>query len=141
MGARGREFLRAAGLEPAQALRPNGFSYHFDFRRRIARSWSGLSLHRSVAALGAPRLVSTPSHRWAWLGITSEGFPEFGRFYSSGFPQGTQLSIKSGMSTIPSRSQAFLIAWEKLWKKSNLLPAGHFYFLLLDGFLAGRRRN
>ena len=26
--------VRAAGLEPAQALRPNGFSYHFGFRRR-----------------------------------------------------------------------------------------------------------
>ena len=25
--------VRAAGLEPAQALQPNGFSYHFGFRR------------------------------------------------------------------------------------------------------------
>lgn len=41
---------------------PNGFSYHFDFRRRArARSWSGLSLHRSSRAVGATRLVSTPS--------------------------------------------------------------------------------
>ena len=26
--------VRAAGLEPAQAFRPYGFSYHFGFRRR-----------------------------------------------------------------------------------------------------------
>jgi hypothetical protein len=26
----------------------------------------------------------------AWLGITSEGFPEFEQFYSPGFPEGTQ---------------------------------------------------
>ena len=26
--------VRAVGLEPTQALRPNGFSYHFGFRRR-----------------------------------------------------------------------------------------------------------
>ena len=25
--------VRVAGLEPARALQPNGFSYHFDFRR------------------------------------------------------------------------------------------------------------
>jgi hypothetical protein len=79
--------VRAAGLEPAQALRPNGFSYHFDFRRHPSgRSWSGLSLHHGVAALGAARLVSTPSRIRAWLGIASEGFPEFEQFYSLGFP-------------------------------------------------------
>lgn len=27
----------------------------------------------------------------AWLGITSEGFPEFGQFYFSGFPVSTQV--------------------------------------------------
>jgi hypothetical protein len=26
--------VRAAGIEPAQALRPYGFSYHFGFHRR-----------------------------------------------------------------------------------------------------------
>ncbi len=26
--------VRAAGVEPARALRPYGFSYHFGFRRR-----------------------------------------------------------------------------------------------------------
>lgn len=28
--------VRAVGLEPTQALRPNGFSYRFGFRRRPA---------------------------------------------------------------------------------------------------------
>ncbi len=29
----GREVVRAAGIEPAQAFRPYGFSYHYGFRR------------------------------------------------------------------------------------------------------------
>jgi hypothetical protein len=33
------------------------------------RLWSGLSLHLSECALGAARLVSTPSRCRAWLGI------------------------------------------------------------------------
>lgn len=56
-----------------------GFSYHFDFRRRPAcagRSWSGARLHHSLAAVGARRLLSTPSQEpfgsWAWLGISSD---------------------------------------------------------------------
>ena len=87
--------VRAVGLEPTQALRPNGFSYHFGFRRRPdGRSWSGLSLHRGVAALGAARLVSTPSRFRAWLGIAIEGFPDFEQFYVFGFPKRTQNSIQ-----------------------------------------------
>ena len=40
-----------------------GFSYHFDFRRQRKRcSWSGARLHHSLAAVGARRLLSTPSH-------------------------------------------------------------------------------
>ena len=35
----------------------------------LASLQSGLSLHRSKFALGGCRQVSTPSHRWAWLGI------------------------------------------------------------------------
>lgn len=51
-------------------LRPQD-SYHFDFRRRCKRSWSGLSLHRGPErSLGAARPVSTPSQRLrAWLGV------------------------------------------------------------------------
>jgi hypothetical protein len=29
--------VRAAGIEPAQAVKPYGFSYHFGFRRRASR--------------------------------------------------------------------------------------------------------
>jgi hypothetical protein len=61
-----------------------------------------------VRALGAARLVSTPSRqpfgRSAWLGIASEGFPEFEQFYSSGFPVGTQFSSLSPLRLpIPPR--------------------------------------
>jgi len=40
----------------------------------------------------------------AWLGIASEGFPEFGQFYSPRFHGGTQ-SLKSDASTISPRPQ------------------------------------
>ena len=63
--------VRAAGIEPAQVLRPYGFSYHLDFRRRQPRSWSGLYLHLDLPALGAAHLVSTPSRFRAWLGIAT----------------------------------------------------------------------
>jgi hypothetical protein len=85
--------VRAVGLEPTQALRPNGFSYPFGFRRRPGWAfvvWTIPSPWRS--ALGAARLVSTPSRFRAWLGITSEGFPEFGQFYSCDFSRGTQIT-------------------------------------------------
>jgi hypothetical protein len=66
------------------------------------RLWSGLSLHRGVSALGAARLVSTPSPFGAWFGIANEGFPEFGQFYIGDFPPCTQL-LKSVASTISPR--------------------------------------
>ena len=73
--------VRAVGLEPTQALRLNGFSYHFGFRRRPIWAFvSGPSHHHGVAALGAARPVSTHSRLGAWLGITSEGFPDLGSF-------------------------------------------------------------
>jgi hypothetical protein len=53
------------------SLTRSRFSCRFGFRRRPSlkdrRSWSGLSLRHSVAALGAPRLVSTPSRALARL--------------------------------------------------------------------------
>jgi hypothetical protein len=84
---------------------PNGFSYHLRLSpppMNIRRLWSGLSLHPSEVALGAARLVSTPSPVGAWLGIASKGFPDFGQFYVAGFPARTQ-SLKSVASTIPPR--------------------------------------
>ncbi len=60
----------------------------------------------SLRFLGSARLVSTPSQKisvkkisWAWLGISTlkikrgKAFTEFGRFYSKGFPEGTQVRL------------------------------------------------
>ncbi len=73
------------GSRTLTGLRPTDFRTSYGLRRLVGRfravtsSWSGLYLHRSVRALGAARLVSTPSRRpsgrSAWLGIASEGFP------------------------------------------------------------------
>ena len=82
---------------PTDFLTPSAFA-----AAQHGRSWSGLSLHRGVAALGAARLVSTPSRLRAWLGITSKGFPEFEQFYIGDFSPCTQM-LKSGASTIPPR--------------------------------------
>lgn len=59
-----------------------GFSYHFGFcRQRMRCSWSGARLHHSLAALGARRLLSTPSQALdlglarRWLGCWNiQGF-------------------------------------------------------------------
>ena len=67
-GARGRSrtdtLLRAADFLPTSA-----------FAALIARSgsWSGARLHHSPVAVGARRLLSTPSHAFAraWLGVSS----------------------------------------------------------------------
>ena len=64
--------VRAAGVEPAQAFRPYGFSYHYGFRRRRP-GVCGLDYTFTVAsAVGAARLVSTPSPIGAWLGIAMQ---------------------------------------------------------------------
>ncbi len=55
-------------------------------------SWSGSCLHHSLTlALGAARLISTPSSNDdAWLGVTiARGFTEFEQFYSKRFRLGT----------------------------------------------------
>jgi len=86
--------VRAAGVEPAQALRPNGFSYQLRLsplrrRKKLLRRICGLDYPFTLAsALGAARLVSTPSPRW---GLARDchfrGFPDFEQFYIQGFPQ------------------------------------------------------
>ena len=42
--------VRAAGLEPAQASRPYGFSYHFGFHRRPVWNVCGLDYPFTVAS-------------------------------------------------------------------------------------------
>ena len=59
----------SAGIEPA-SFWSGRFSYHYSFRYRF-RLWSGLYLYHSISTLGTRRLVSTPSHYCAWLGISS----------------------------------------------------------------------
>jgi len=57
------------GNRTPTAYRPTDFHTHHGFRRRQRRLESGLSLHLGPKALGAARLVSTPSPQGAWLGI------------------------------------------------------------------------
>src|SRR5258708_6485590 len=95
--------VRAAGLEPARAFQPNGFSYHFGFRRRRLAFvvWTIPSPWRRRVRCCPSSLYTFPKIR-AWLGIASKGFPEFEQFYASNFLLGTQW-LKSGASTIPPR--------------------------------------
>ena len=90
--------VRQPGFEPGTY----GLAYHFGFPRLAWLQVCGLDypfiIFSELLNLDANRLVSTPSHHfwWAWLGIAillfcSEGFPEFGWFYSWGFPQGTPI--------------------------------------------------
>ena len=54
------------------AFKGGGFSSHFDFHRPAGRSragsWAGARLHHSLGAVGARRLLSTPSPHHAGLG-------------------------------------------------------------------------
>ena len=95
--------MRTAGLEPAWAYAREIFIPTTTFVAANWRLWSGLSLHRSVLALGAARLVSTPSH---CLGLARdchrhdpEGFPEFEQFYFRCFQRSTQ--FQSSLLCIP----------------------------------------
>ena len=74
--------VRAEGLEPSRALRPNGFLTRHGFRRPCAFAgfvvWTIPSPCPVWPGVGAARLVSTPSGRCsgrAWLGIASYRFP------------------------------------------------------------------
>ena len=85
-------------------LTPNGFSYPLrlsppDPARRSRRRGlgSGLSLHPGPAALGAARLVSTPSRFRAWLGIAiSQVSPNLGSSASSV----SRRALKFGLSPL-----------------------------------------
>jgi hypothetical protein len=99
---RARNVVRAEGVEPSRGYPQRIFVPATAFAAAKWRLWSGLSLHRSGLALGAARLVSTPSRFRAWLGIAIAGFPDFEQFCTVGFPAGTQ-SFKSVASTVPPR--------------------------------------
>jgi hypothetical protein len=102
--------VRAAGIEPAQAYRPYGFSYHDGFRRLASRlraelrSWPGLYLHRgvrqkSVRGRCCPSSLYTCPPYLRPEGLARDchvkGSPDFEQFYISGFPESTQFSFKS----------------------------------------------
>ena len=107
--------MRAAGIEPAQALRPYGFSYQLRLSPpRLAPSrWSEFVVWtipspcvRPVEGVGRrccpsslytfpPKLPSADLARDCHL----RGFPDFEQFYPVGFPTGTQFPLKSVAST------------------------------------------
>jgi hypothetical protein len=105
-----RTVVRAEGLEPSRALRPNGFSYRprlsppqhpVDRLRQVCGLDYPFATPRNLRGSGAARLVSTPSRPEmcspAGLGSGSpfSGFPEFEQFCTAGFPPGTQVQLKS----------------------------------------------
>ena len=61
-------------------------------------SWAGARLHHSLAAVGARRLLSTPSQAaaWAWLGVgsgarASRAFADFDGLHFGRFPPKAQI--------------------------------------------------
>src|SRR5882724_5703552 len=106
----GRSVVRAAGLEPAQFFRTEGFSYQLRLSppRHVhyapARLWSGLYLHhwciRAFRCCPSSLYTFAPTVRSGRLARDChvKGFPEFEQFYCLGFPKSTQTS-KSLAST------------------------------------------
>lgn len=90
--------VRAGGLEPPLPCGKRIFLPTATFVAPSRGLWPGLSLHLSISALGAARLVSTPS-RSRRPGLARDchfkGFPEFERFYATGFPDGHPISPSS----------------------------------------------
>ncbi len=111
-GGDASSMVRAGGLEPprarnaqrifipttafaADAVAPSGAR---------AGLWSGLSLHLGVAALGAARLVSTPSRCRAWLGIAiSQVPPNLGSSASAVSRASTQAGLSPLRLPVPPR--------------------------------------
>ena len=100
--------VRAAGIEPA---RPFGLRIFIPLRLSPPSQRGdvcGLDYPFTVAfAVGAARLVSTPSRFRAWLGIAIAGFPEFEQFCTSSFQEGTQVSLSPLRLPISPRPHTF----------------------------------
>ncbi len=89
-----------AGIEPAR-LSARDFLPTSTFAAALlnaGRSWSGARLHHSLAAVGARRLLSTPSQAIAraWLGVgsvaeASRAFAEFDGLHFGRFPPKAQI--------------------------------------------------
>ena len=94
------ELVPEAGIEPAR-LSARDFLTTSTFAAALlnaGRSWSGARLHHSLAAVGARRLLSTPSQAvaWAWLGVGSDAeasraFADFDGLHFGRFPPKAQI--------------------------------------------------
>ena len=79
----------------------NRFSYHYGFHH-LHSLWSGLYLHHIFQFRCSPSSLYTFLFKGFARYYHFTGFTEFEEFYSKGFPMGTQIILKSVMSTIPS---------------------------------------
>ena len=96
----GFEMVPEAGIEPAR-LSARDFLATSTFAAALldaGRSWPGARLHHSHAAVGARRLLSTPSQTaaWAWLGVgsgteASRAFADFDGLHFGRFPPKAQV--------------------------------------------------
>lgn len=69
-------WCRGRGSNPYAAFRQAAdFRHTAVFTASLRCSCAGLCLHRGADAVGAPRLVSTPSRVQAWLGVASDNCP------------------------------------------------------------------
>ena len=132
------EMVRAAGLEPAQSFRTEGFSYQLRLSPPCpgacaqARLWSGLYLHhwcvRAFRCCPSSLYTFAPTVRSGRLARDChvKGFPEFEQFCSLGFPKRTQ-SFKSLASTsfaTPAYSQEirYLARLPEKWNWDSVRP-------------------
>ena len=107
-----RGFVPQAGIEPARALRPTGFSYYYGFHHPTPVCSLDYAFTISFD-LGAPCLVSTRSlsgfARYSHL----KGFAEFTEFYIFNFSKCTQILFnqrtmsKSCVSTSSTTKASF----------------------------------
>ena len=137
------DLVRAEGLEPSRGLRPNGFSYPLRLsppcRDRVlsdapAGLWSGLYLHHGRSAVGAARLVSTPSRPEcsvrAWLGIAiSQGSPNLSSSASPVSRRALKLRLSPMRLPIPPRPRG------RLQYKAHVSRRGSFAGFLDTFFL------
>ena len=118
-----------AGIEPARPFRVEGFSYHFGFRRQRERcSWSGARLHHNLAAVGARRLLSTPSLEsfdpglgsvLAQMLAASRAFAEFDGLHLRGFPWRAQIASSPLCLPISPLGLTWLVA-EPMFRLATL---------------------
>ena len=85
-------FVPQAGIEPARALRPTGFSYYYGFHHPTPVCSLDYAFTISFD-LGAPCLVSTRSLSGFARHSHLKGFAEFTEFYIFNFSKCTQILV------------------------------------------------